>query len=222
MAWKGVGNDSNMYVAALTGNTWSSPVKIPNAGTSTTPSLASGTVGSTSYLVLAWKGLGTDTRVFYAYTTNGTTWKVIGQVPGPATNFAPSIGIAGTHIYLGWTALGHITMDQIHATLGTFSWSAPAQLSGTGGTSAGPVLGTAPTFVRAAWAAQPGDPRIFTKTFAVGTAGPAQQVVPLLTTSGAPGLSSSPANFPYNNVLAWTDEHVSQVWVGPVSKLVTN
>ncbi len=44
-------------------------------------------------MFLAWKGEGSDTRLFYGYTRNGEKWTIVGQVPDAATDSAPSLTI---------------------------------------------------------------------------------------------------------------------------------
>jgi hypothetical protein len=226
MAWKGESSDSRMFYSSLDGTTWSAQQSVPNAGTSTTPALAGTTLNCPSggpsgpILFLAWKGEGTDTRLFYGYTTNGSTWTVVGQVPNAATDSAPSLAILNSsEVYLTWKVNGEDTIDQssLNFCQSGATWTTPTSLRGVGGTSTGPATATDDGTVGvAAWKAEPGDDRIFTNLFTTTDPGTNQRQVPKVLTSASPALASQPSGSNANILMAWKGASTNQIYVGPL------
>jgi len=112
--WKGVGNDESIYFASMgTDGTWStagssaSPPTIPNTGTSTSPSLAA----FNGWLYAAWKGSGSDQKIYYASMDTGENWSPQQQPaksdPYPSTDSSPSLAAFGDEkLYLAWKGVG--------------------------------------------------------------------------------------------------------------------
>jgi hypothetical protein len=90
MAWKGIGDDQQIYFSTSTdGLNWTPQVPIPGIGTSDSPSLA----WDGANLWMAWKGVPGDQSLFFATTSNPLAWPANpGQlIPGVGSSFGPLI-----------------------------------------------------------------------------------------------------------------------------------
>lgn len=230
MAWKGE-SDWTMWFSSLDGTTWSPQQRVPDAGTSTTPALAGTTLACPSggptgpILFLAWKGEGTDTRVFYAYTTNGSTWTIVGQVPTAATDSAPSLTVENrADVILSWKAAGETTIDQsvLDFCQAGARWTSPSALSGKARTSAGPGTATDAqgTASFAVWKGG-SDDRIFTNEFTSTFHGSLGEPVLNVLTSTSPSLATQPLGSSADMLMAWKGASDNQIWVGPLDLMAS-
>jgi hypothetical protein len=95
LAWKGESDASILWTScpASSGQNsyaWKPPVKLKDVGTSAGPALAS--LNGTAWL--AWKGEGTDSRIFVA-SLSGSTWSGGVAVPNVGTSAAPALAATG-------------------------------------------------------------------------------------------------------------------------------
>lgn len=92
MAWKGIGDDHQIFYSTSTdGVNWSPQVAIPGIGTSDSPSLA----WDGANLWMAWKGVPGDSGLFFATTNNPFAWPANpGQlIPGVGSSAGPSVAM---------------------------------------------------------------------------------------------------------------------------------
>jgi len=137
LAWSDAG--SNMWstscpaVQGQTSYAWTKPIQIPG-GTSGGPALAESTGGDW----VAWKGQGTDTRIFLSLLKG--TWAQGVQISGIGTSAAPALTAVGGYLVLAWKGIGD----------NTIYWSQSNNT--TGGT---PSNMTGPDSPDAAWGSTP-------------------------------------------------------------------
>jgi len=147
MVWKGVGNDTRMFLSvSSTPGVWTPQQVIGGGGgTNTGPTVA---CDWNNDIVVAWKGLGTDEHIYYTTAQvesnrdeppHPLQWTAQKQVDGGAlTDLTPSLAVlrggfdAGT-LYLAWRGAGSDTSVH-YATLPGFG-SAWQQLGTVPGVS---------------------------------------------------------------------------------------
>lgn len=88
-------------------------------------------------LVMAWRGIGDDTRIFWA-AYDGQVWEEPRVVPGAQTSKPPALACDGTDVHLAWR---NASDDHISWTrqLGSTWW--PPQVLDDRRTAGGPALG---------------------------------------------------------------------------------
>ena len=143
LAWKGEGSDPGIYwstTSALKPDAnsnkydWTPQQKISNVGTSAGPALAN----LKGVVYMAWKGEGTDTRVFLSKLDSNGAWTPQQIVAGVGTSEGPALAVTNNTLYLAWKGEQDTRIFWSKSTDGT-SWSPQAQVPGVG-TSAGPAL----------------------------------------------------------------------------------
>ncbi|WP_322057986.1 matrixin family metalloprotease [Paraburkholderia sp. J63] len=98
MAWKGVGDDHNIYWArnpALTG--WTGQQRIA-VGTSERPALVE--FGGT--LVLAWKGLPGDSGIYWSTFDGANAWSPQQLIAGRGTSSGPALAVYNGELHMFW------------------------------------------------------------------------------------------------------------------------
>jgi hypothetical protein len=128
--WRGAIYDQKIYYATFNGS-WSAPAVLPNALTSTCPSVA--TSGTNAYVV--WKGEGTDERMFFGWFDSSMTWHDGGQITDiPCTS---SLGAAlcsfGSDLFAMWKGAGsdqQLSCGSFNGTAWTVEPNAPGNTGG--------------------------------------------------------------------------------------------
>src|SRR5207249_4278277 len=106
LLWKGLGNDTRMFWSTSNVVTqtpdkptipWSPQQVFPGA-TSHGPSMTT----FRNVVFAAWKGMGTDTQIWFSSNTDGKTWAPQQQVPQAHSNIAPAIVATNSAIFVVW------------------------------------------------------------------------------------------------------------------------
>ena len=122
-----LGADDIAAIRALYG--WAPQRPVPGIGTETGPALCA--CGSS--LVMAWRGVGDDDRVWVSRSTDGITWSPQHPVPGAGTTDAPTLAWDGTTV---WMAIRGVPDDDslYWATSGDLgdNWSGVTPIPGVG------------------------------------------------------------------------------------------
>ena len=142
-------------------------------------------------LVMAWKGIERDDRVFYS-SFNGANWAPQQQVPAIATSGGVALAVFNGKLYMAWKG-GQADQGIWWSVFNGSSW-APQQLVAGLGTSTGPRLAVSNGKLVMAWKGVEGDQRLFWSSFN-GTSWAPQQMMPNVASSVGPALAV------YNNVL---------------------
>jgi hypothetical protein len=170
-AWKGVGADENIYYSTTTdGSTWAAKKQIPGVGTTNGPSLAPYTTEfGELVLYAAWKGSGTDERIWYSIF-NGTSWTPQKQmINGPPPGFGSiqsSIGPSLTYfdkykaLYAAWKGAGNDQTLWV-SEWGGYEWWPQSNFRPGIFSSIGPSLAVFNGNMYAAWKGEGNDQRIF-------------------------------------------------------------
>jgi hypothetical protein len=139
-----------------------------------------------SNLVMAWKGMERDERVFFS-SFNGHTWTAQHQVPGIGTSAGVALAPYAGKLFMAWK--GESDDQGIYTTSfnGT-TWAAQLQVPGVG-SSVGPRLAGLGNNLFMAWKGAEGDQRIFFSQFN-GSNWTPQQFVPNVATSVGPAVAN--------------------------------
>jgi hypothetical protein len=109
MTWKGVEGDQRIFYSVYdyATNSWSPGAPIEGANTSTDPSLTAmvlSTDGSAAQILMTWKGIAGDQRIFYSvydYATN--SWSPGAPIEGANTNRITSLSyLPGGNALMTW------------------------------------------------------------------------------------------------------------------------
>jgi hypothetical protein len=146
-------------VRALYG--WAQQREVPGIGTDSSPALC--VCGP--WLVMAWKGIGDDDRIWLSRTTDGINWLPQRSVPGTGTTDGPTLAWDGTTL---WLAIRGVPGDDAlywatSADLGD-NWSAVTNIPGTGSVCA-PSLTVAGGVPLLVWRGIPGDDALYYTTW---------------------------------------------------------
>jgi hypothetical protein len=208
LAWVGQNNSEELWWATNPpfpdGRNWSDQMQMKIGHTSAGPAL----LEIDEALMLAWKGMDTDTRLFYNFRPDpeGTTWTSQSVIPGASSDCGPSIAAIGNWIYVAWKEAHSTTiMVSIYNYLGE-EWSTPEAVAGVG-TSHTPALATYGTNVYMAWKGELDDVGMYWAVHSDGTWTP-QQSVPGVGTSHGPSLAV------WNDFQDHTSESVYMAWKG--------
>jgi Pro-kumamolisin, activation domain len=146
-------------------------------------------------LVMTWKGIERDDRVFFS-TFNGNTWTAQQQVPGIGSSAGPALTPYAGKLFMAWKGMND---DQgIYTTTFNGTTWAPQNLVTGIGSSVGPRLATLGNNVFMAWKGVEGDQRIFFSQFN-GSSWTPQQFVPNVATSVGPAV----VNFNGSIYMVW-------------------
>ncbi|MBL7625177.1 hypothetical protein I7331_39155 [Frankia sp. AgB1.8] len=100
MAWGGGGPGLWWTSFNPVQGTWFTPQRLADRGTSHAPALAGASAGDP--LVMAWKGLGGDTAIWWS-TFDGSAWGPQQAFTDRQTAAAPALGTVGGSIAMAWT-----------------------------------------------------------------------------------------------------------------------
>lgn len=140
---------------APAGVSWNPQLQV-GGGTSTSPSITfmQGGMG-----VIAWRGPGTDSRIFYVTQVDGDRWSGQRQSPG-STSHGPAVTGFGHNLVMAWKGVDTdprlfyaVSRDNGH------TWSDQMQVGGT--TSHGPALAVFNGRLYLAWKGGGDDQRLF-------------------------------------------------------------
>lgn len=180
--------DDIASIKALFG--WSSQSRVNGIGTDQSPALCA--CGGT--LVMAWRGIGDDDRIWVSSSTDGINWTPQHIVPGAASTDGPTLAWDGFTL---WLALRGVPGDDglYWATSSNFgnNWSAVSPIGGTG-SSDGPTMTIFNGAPLLAWKGIPGDTGLFYTTWNNGWA--AQKNIPGVGSRDRPSICVDFAGVP--------------------------
>jgi hypothetical protein len=233
--WKGKDDDQRLFYALLdvstAGTSWTTPEVIPNGATSAGPSLTLSTAISGQIIYGAWKGEGTDERLFWSTFywnpfSGGWTWDFTPDeyhtIPG-ASSMGPSLQYYLGLVFAAWR--GRDLDEGIwYSTYDGKSWHAQQNIPGTA-SSYGPSLAEVRGRLYAAWKGKSGDQSMWYTVYGqngfgpIGTTGKTQDIIQGTASSIGPALvwwSSVPVGgeVPADGVLlAWKGiESDTRMW----------
>jgi len=161
MAWRGIGDDLNLwYAVSADGVSWSPQQTVPGAASADGPSLA----WDGNLLWMAWRGIGDDQGLYYATWDLRNPWSSINPIPGRGSSVGPSIAVIGGTPTMVWKGIG----DDSGIYFSTFTgggWAGQQNIGGVG-TSDRPALATDPVtgIPRMVWKGIQGDHALYTST----------------------------------------------------------
>jgi hypothetical protein len=167
LAWKGESDDTRIFVANASGLQGSNPQEIewspgrqrPVAGTDASPALAA----TADMLVMAWKGLGSGSRIWWSQSKDGQNWSAQAAIDGTDTSAAPALAAIGNTLFLAWR--GGVNDEGVYWAKCSDGKTWQNQGSIGGGSGCGPALaGLSDGRLCLVWKGQkppPGDTRIF-------------------------------------------------------------
>jgi hypothetical protein len=103
---------------------WTPAAAVPNAASSGGPALAT----FAGKVWMAWKGEGTDTRIYIA-SLSGSTWSDGGAISGIGTSNSPALAATASGLYLAFTGQSDDTVYWSKSSDGK-TWSAQAAVPG--------------------------------------------------------------------------------------------
>ncbi len=99
-------------------------------------------------LYAAWKGLGSDDRLWYA-SFDGSKWSAQVQIPNATSSTSPALSVFGNNLYVAWKGDG--TDQRLwYAAFDGSTWSAQTQIAGAA-SGAGPTLAVLNDKLYAMW-----------------------------------------------------------------------
>jgi hypothetical protein len=143
-------NSQNSY-------TWAKAASIPNAASSGGPAL----VSFAGKVWMAWKGEGTDTRIFIS-SLSGSTWSAGVPISGVGTSSAPALTVTASELYVAWKGEHDNTILWSKSSDGK-TWSPQAVVPGAGSSDT-PALAGFKGVVYLAWKGE-SDTKIFLSQF---------------------------------------------------------
>jgi len=147
---------------------WTSQVPGIGGGTSGRPALTM----FQNRLYAAWKGAGSDERMFWS-SFNGRNWAAQQVGIGGGTSGSPALAVFRNRLYAAWKGAGN-DQRMFWSSFDGSTW-APQQVGIGGGTSGNPALVVFQDRLYAAWKGAGGDERMFWSKFD-GNAWAPQQV----------------------------------------------
>jgi hypothetical protein len=113
MAWKGARNDPGIYWSHTeVGTSWVPQQRVPNVGTSHTPSLIffhSRLGAPVDALFMVWKGVRNDPGIYWSLTARGQEprdWASQQRVPNVGTSEGPSLAVFNKRLFMVWKGVG--------------------------------------------------------------------------------------------------------------------
>lgn len=140
---------------------WEKQQLVPGIGTSTSPALCA----CGPWLIMAWRGIGDDDRIWLSRSIDGNTWLPQREVPGTGTTDGPALAWDGNILWFairgvdGDDALYWATSNDLGDT-----WSAVTSIPGAGSTVA-PTLGISGGVPILVWRGVPGDDALYFSTW---------------------------------------------------------
>ena len=146
-------------------------------------------------LMMAWKGIERDERIFYS-SFNGSSWAAQQLVPNIATSSGVALAVFNGKLYMAWKGM-HEDQGIYWSVFNGSSWAPQQNVAGVG-TSTGPRLAVFNGKLYMTWKGIEGDQRLWWSSFN-GSSWAAQQMIPGVASSVGPALAV------YNNLLyaAW-------------------
>jgi hypothetical protein len=163
MVWKGIAGDSGIYWSRLNGNSWLPQEKIQGVGTSHGPVMATyntSSGGVPSYgLFLAWKGVSSDSGIYFTRSPNLAGWDPQQNVSGVGTSARPALAEFQGKMYMAWKG---ISGDQglYYSSFDGNKWAPQQNIRGVG-TSSGPALLAVGSRLYLFWKGVDGDSNIY-------------------------------------------------------------
>ena len=210
MAWRGIGDDHNIYVSSSTDGTFWTPQKpVFNAASADGPSLAWDPVRGLVWMV--WRGVPGDQGLYYDTWNITGEWSQVQNIPQTGSSHGPSIAIgapgAGPGIpYLVWKGVAGDAGLYFSTYSDSGGWAAQKPIGGVGSTDSPAVALDPVTAVpRMVWKGVAGDNALYTSTLRgifwqpqdfvawveVGNGGQGTATVGRPFTSAGPGLVSN-------------------------------
>src|SRR5260370_29576966 len=104
MAWRGIGDDENLWGATFDGAEWRSQRQYGGNATSNGPAMAV----FQNQLFLVWNGAHFDSSIWFtSFDGEMRDWRQRRQVSGVATNESPAVTVFQDRLYMAWGGLGN-------------------------------------------------------------------------------------------------------------------
>ncbi len=104
MAWRGIGDDENLWWATFDGAEWTSQRQYGGNPTSNGPAMAV----FQNQLFLVWNGAHFDSSIWFtSFDGEMQDWRQRRQVSGVATNESPAVTVFQDRLYMAWGGLGN-------------------------------------------------------------------------------------------------------------------
>jgi kumamolisin len=138
-----------------------------------------------SNMLMAWKGIEFDERIFYS-NFNGATWAPQTLIPNIATSSGVALAMFNGRMFMAWKGM---LADQgiWFSSFNGSTWAPQQNVAGVG-TSTGPRLAVFNNRLYMAWKGVEGDQRLFFSSFN-GTSWAPQQQIPNVASSVGPALA---------------------------------
>jgi hypothetical protein len=150
MVWKGVNDDTGIYLSTYSLNRWSNQIKLPGVNTASAPAICAEARGGGR---LAWRGAGNDQTLWTAALSNTTlvaparvTWTVLvngssaGAPGSPRSAAGPGLTLARSRIIMTWRGADddqrlwftQLAFDTLPNNRTAEQWSSEARIPDTG------------------------------------------------------------------------------------------
>jgi len=148
LAWR-TGDQSIWWTTCAASNSqhsydWAKPASIPNAASSAGPAL----VEFAGKVWMAWKGEGTDPRIFIS-SLSGSTWSSVAPIAGVGTSSSPALTVTAAELYLAWKG-EHDKIIYWSKSSDGMTWSPQAKVPGAASSDT-PALAAFNGVVYLAW-----------------------------------------------------------------------
>ena len=169
--------------------------QVPGVGTSLGPAWT--IYGSKT--LLAWKGEGTDSRIYWATTSaydpdsnsNQYSWSPQQVVPNVGTSSGPALANFKGEVYLAWKGEGTDTAIYWSKLGANGGWTPQQTVPGVGGTTESPALAATGDTLFLAWKEEQGGVRIFWSRSTDGTNWSPQESIPVVGgTNNGPAMAA--------------------------------
>ena len=181
---------------------WAAPAAVPNAGSSGGPALTT----FKSLVAMAWKGEGSDTRIFFS-TLKGSTWSPGVVVPGAGSNSAPALTATASNLYLFWMGESDKNIHWSTSSDGV-TWSAEAEVPGAASTDT-PAAAAFNGVVYLGWKGESDNNLLFSR-FTEGKGwGTASDLPSPIASSSGPALAVGSTG---NLHIVWKGESDTAMW----------
>ena len=139
--------------------------------------------------VVAWKGMGTDERLFYNTSSDGQLFTHQRVIPGTGgTSHSPALAALGEKLFLVWKGIGADQRLFVSSSTDGLTFTDQRVVPGVGGSSNAPAIAASRDRLFLAWKGMGADERLFYNSTADGRSFTGQRQIP-----GTGGSSAGPA-----------------------------
>jgi hypothetical protein len=163
MAWRGTGDDHNIYFAISTdGVNWTPQRTIPGAATVASPSLT----WDGTRIWMVWRGTGDDQTLYWAASTDFFQRNTTGviQISGSGSSHGPRAAFIGGRIYMAWKGVGNDDALYFSSTTFGTNWLAQTRIGGVGSAAAPAICQDVTGVPRMVWRGTGNDHSLWTST----------------------------------------------------------